>query len=476
MSFRCVAFDLGAESGRALLADISADRLAFEELHRFPNTPVSLPTGLYWNTLGLFQNIVHGLREAGRASSRLDGIGIDTWGVDFGLLGADGALIDNPRCYRDPRTTGVPERVFRLVARAEIFRHTGIQFMELNSLYQLHAVKENAPWLLENAATLLFMPDLLNYLLTGVKRAEVTIASTSQFYDPSEQRFAAELLEQLGLPTHLLPELIEPGCRVGALRSEIASECGLDSATPVLATASHDTAAAVAAVPAECDSGWCYISSGTWSLMGVELDRPLIGAAALAANFTNEAGVGRTIRFLKNIPGLWVLQECRRAWAREGREYTYEELTGMAAAAEPSDTVLDLDRFISPGRHPERILAYCRETGQQPPRDHASICRTILYSLAVRYAEVLRTLEGLTGKPIGVIHIVGGGSRNRFLNQLTADVTGRRVVAGPVEATGIGNALVQALGAGQIASLGEVRALVRRSLPVSEFQPGSRLT
>ncbi len=471
MSFRCVAFDIGAESGRAFLADISRGSLALQELHRFPNMPVCLPTGLYWNTLGLFQNIVHGLREAGRGSARLDGIGIDTWGVDFGLLGPDGALIENPRCYRDPRTAGVPDRVFQVVPREEIFRHTGIQFMELNSLYQLYAVKLSAPWLLENAATLLFMPDLLNYLLTGVKRAEVTIASTSQFYNPSKQRFAIELLEQLGLPTHLLPELIEPGCRLGGLRKEIAGECGVDAGMPVLAAASHDTAAAVAAVPAESDSGWCYISSGTWSLMGVELERPLIDERALAANFTNEMGVGRTIRFLKNIPGLWVLQECRRTWAREGREYTYEELTAMAAAAEPSDTVLDLDRFISPGSHPERILEYCREIGQQPPRDHGSMCRTILYSLAVRYAQVLRTLEDLTGKPIGVIHIVGGGSRNRLLNQLTADVTGRRVVAGPVEATAIGNALVQALGSGQISSLGEVRALVRRSLPVSEFQP-----
>jgi rhamnulokinase len=461
MSFRCLAFDIGAESGRAMLATIDHGKLRLDELHRFANVPVQLPTGLYWNTLQLFEEMLEGLRCASRLGARLDAIGIDTWGVDFGLLGRDGALIENPRHYRDQRTHGVPEKVFEIVPREEIFRETGIQFMDLNSLYQLFAIRRGSPWLLEDAETLLFMPDLFNYFLTGVKRSEATFASTSQFYNPVRKCFATEMLERLGIPAHFLPELVDPGMCLGPLRAEIAEECGLDPATPVYTTASHDTAAAVAAVPAQGDAGWCYISSGTWSLMGVELDRPLIDEASLAANFTNEAGAGGTIRFLKNIPGLWVLQECRRVWAKEGREYSYAQLMEMAEAAAAADTVLDLDQFVSPGHHPERIREHCRMTGQRAPAGDGEMCRTILYSLAVRYQQVLHMLEDLTGRTISVIHIVGGGSRNEFLNRLTAEVTGRRVVAGPVEATAAGNALVQAIGAGAVGSLEEARAIVR---------------
>jgi rhamnulokinase len=471
VAHRYLAIDLGAESGRAILATLSNHHLELQELHRFPNVPVRLPTGLYWNTFALFHEIKQGLRAAAHATDQLDGIAIDTWGVDFGLFGADGALIDNPRQYRDPRTIGMMEQAFATVPRAEIFAQTGIQFMELNSLYQLYATARQAPQVLASAERLLFMPDLFNYFLTGAMRAERTIASTSQFYDPTQKRFASPLLQRLGISPALPAELIDPGVPLGTLLPHVAAECGLASNTPVYTTASHDTASAVAAVPADAGSHWCYISSGTWSLMGMELECPLINDASLAANFTNEVGVAGTIRLLKNIPGLWLLQECRRAWAAEGKEYTYEELTALAATAQPSKTVLDLDAFYAAGQNAEKVREHCSKTGQQAPREVGEVCRVILDSLAVRYREVLKTMEALTGRAIDVIHIVGGGSRNRLLNQLTADVTGRRVVAGPVEATAAGNALVQALGAGQLKSLDELREVVRQSFQVEEFYP-----
>jgi rhamnulokinase len=471
MSHQYLAIDLGAESGRAMLADLSGHLLKLQEVHRFPNVPVNLPTGLYWNTMGLFQEILEGLRAAGRLTARLESVAVDTWGVDFGLLGADGALIDNPRHYRDPRTVGLPEAMFATVPRAEIFAATGIQFMELNSLYQLWAVHRQSPWLLQNAKALLFMPDLFNYFLCGTIASERTIASTSQFYDPARGQFATELVSKLGIRADFLAGLVDPGKRLGAVRPRVAEACGLARETPVYTTAGHDTASAVAAVPAEGGSGWCYISSGTWSLMGMELPRPLINEASLEANFTNEVGVCGSIRFLKNIPGLWLLQECRRAWAREGKDYSYDELIAMARESEPSGAVLDLEAFQSAGQTAERVMEHCRATGQPVPGTPGSVCRAILYSLAVRYREVLGVLEELTGQRLEVIHIVGGGSRNRLLNQLTADVTGRRVVAGPSEATAVGNALVQALGAGQLGSLEELRQVVRESFAVEEFPP-----
>jgi rhamnulokinase len=421
--------------------------------------------------MGLFQEMLEGLRAAGRLTARLESVAVDTWGVDFGLLGADGALIDNPRHYRDPRTAGLAQEMFAKVPRAEIFAATGIQFMELNSLYQLWAVHRQSPWLLRNAKALLFMPDLFNYFLCGTMASERTIASTSQFYDPARGRFATELLEKLEMPTGFLADLVDPGQRLGAVRPAVAEACGLARETPVYTTAGHDTASAVAAVPAEGGSGWCYISSGTWSLMGMELGRPLINEASLAANFTNEVGVCGSVRFLKNIPGLWLLQECRRAWAREGKDYSYDELIAMARESEPSGAVLDLEAFQSAGQSAERVMEYCRATGQPVPGTPGAVCRVILYSLAVRYREVLGVLEELTGQRLDMIHIVGGGSRNRLLNQLTADVTGRRVVAGPSEATAAGNALVQALGAGQLGSLEELRQVVRESFAVEEFLP-----
>jgi rhamnulokinase len=453
-----------------MLASVADRRIELTELHRFPNTPVQLPTGLYWDTLRLFHDICEGIRAAAKGTDELDGIAIDTWGVDFGLLASDGELLHLPRHYRDERTRGAMEQVFARVPRAEIFRQTGIQFMQINSLYQLWIMHRDSPDLVKSASKLLFMPDLFNYFLTGAFVSERTVASTSQFYNPVKRCFATEMLRKLGITSGFFAELIEPGSELGPVLPYAADRCGLTHDTTVFTTGSHDTASAVAAVPATGDN-WCYISSGTWSLMGVETGAPIINESSLESNFTNEVGVAGTIRFLKNIPGLWVLQECKRAWAKTGQDYSYAELTERAAAAKPTETIIDLDEFVSPGNHPERICEYCRRTGQEVPQDVGAISRVVLQSLAERYKKVLLLLENLTGKSIEVIHIVGGGSRNRLLNQFAADRTGRRVVAGPAEATAAGNALTQAMGNGQVSSLEELRAVVRNSFELEEFRP-----
>ncbi len=468
---RFLAIDLGAESGRAILGTLDNGRLALEELHRFPNTPVRLPTGLYWDTLRLFHEIRHALTICGREKRlALNGIGIDTWGVDFGLLGSDGALVDNPRHYRDPRNNGMLEKTFAVVPPEEIFRETGIQFMQLNTLCQVHAMRLDRSPALDVATQLLFMPDLFNYWLTGETRAEVSIASTSQFYNPVKKQWATGLFRRLGLPERILPEIVPSGTRLGTLLPEIVDASGLSSNVPVFATACHDTASAVAAVPAEGDD-WCYISSGTWSLMGVELDAPLINERSLALNFTNEVGAEGKIRFLKNIAGLWLLQECRRAWALAGHEYSYEELSTLARDAPPARALIDPDVFPEPDRMPERIAEYCRTRGGEVPDQPAGMTRIILESLAATYRKVLDNLETLLGRRIDRIHIVGGGSRNQLLNQLAANSTGRTVIAGPAEATAAGNILVQAIGAGAVSGLEEARQIVGRSFPLQTYQP-----
>jgi rhamnulokinase len=468
-----LAFDLGAESGRAMLGSILDGLLSLEELHRFPNSPVRLPTGLYWDTLRLFHEIRQGLAAAGRERGlTLDGIGIDTWGVDLALLASDGALVDNPRHYRDSRNNGIIEKTFAAVPREEIFARTGLQFMQFNTLFQLYGMKLAGAPALRCAHTFLMIPDLFNYWLTGVIRSELSIASTSQMYDPLGKRWATELLERLGLPTAILPEIVPPGTLLGPLLPEVANEAGLPPA-PVYATCCHDTASAVAAVPA-CGEDWCYISSGTWSLMGVELNRPVINERSLALNFTNELGAGGTVRFLKNIAGMWLIQECRRAWAAAGREYAYEELARLAAAAPPFTSIIDPDAFLEPGRMPEKIADYCRSTGQPVPPEPAAMCRAILESLALRYRQVLESLESLLGRRLETIHIVGGGSRNQLLNQFVADATGCTVVAGPAEATAAGNVLIQAVGSGALSGLAEAREMVRRSFPLTTFEPRTR--
>jgi len=465
-----LAIDLGAESGRAMLGTIAGGKLVLEELHRFPNTPVRVPTGLYWDTFRLFHEILEGLRIAGRERKlKLDGIGIDTWGVDFGLLGADGALVDNPRHYRDARNNGMMERAYSMVPKAEIFAHTGLQFMQFNSIFQLLATKLAGSPALGATNRLLFMPDLFNYWLTGVAKSELTIASTSQFYNPAKKRWATELLDQFGLPASILAEIVPPGTLLGPVLAEVAEATGIGD-VPVYATACHDTAAAVAAVPAE-GGDWCYISSGTWSLMGLELDEPVINDQVLELTLTNEIGAEGKVRLLKNIAGLWLLQECRRAWALAGREYSYAELAALAADARPFAAIIRPDAFLEPGGLPERIAAYCVQTGQAAPAEPGEMSRAILESLALRYRQVLESLETLVGRRINVIHIVGGGSKNQLLNQFVADATGRTVVAGPSEATAAGNILVQAMGAGMLSGLKEAREVVKRSFEVTVLEP-----
>jgi len=465
-----LACDLGAESGRAILGSVSGGGLVLEELHRFANVPVRTPAGLYWDVFRLFQEIQEGLAVVGRERKlALAGIGVDTWGVDFGLVAHDGSLAASPMHYRDSRTDGMLEKTFAVVPRAEIFAETGVQFMQLNTLYQLHAMKLSGDPALDAAETLLFMPDLFNYWLTGRRASESTIASTSQFYNPAGKRWASGLLERLGLRAGLLPPIVLPGTALGSLLPRVGDAAGVGEA-PVFATASHDTASAVAAVPAQ-GQDWCYISSGTWSLMGVELEAPVINERSLELNFTNEVGAESRIRFLKNIAGLWLLQECRRAWRDGGRDYTYADLARMASDAAPFRAVINPDAFLHPGDMPAKIAAFCRATGQEPPETPAEFCRAILESLALRYRQVLESLEGLLGRSIGVIHIVGGGSRNELLNRFVADCTRRIVVAGPSEATAAGNVLVQMIGAGDLAGLDEARELVRRSFAPVVVEP-----
>jgi len=470
-----LAFDLGAESGRAVLGSLTGDTLALSTLCRFANGPVRVMGSYYWDALRLYQELVDSLslyrREQGQV---LDGIGLDTWGVDFALLGPDDQLLGNPRHYRDPRTEGMLDAAFGVVPREVIFDQTGIQFMEINTLYQLLAMRRQGDRTLGVARTLLMMPDLFNYWLTGAKTCEFTDATTTQCFNPRTGDWAWDLLRRLDLPTDIFLPVVQPGTTIGLLRDDITDEAGLDT-VPVLAPACHDTGSAVAAVPAEGDD-FCYISSGTWSLMGVEVREPVITPESLAYNFTNEGGVCGTYRLLKNIMGLWLVQECRRTWAAEGQEYSYDDLTRLASEAPAFGPLVDPDahEFLRPGDMPARIGEFCCATDQSIPETHGAIVRTALESLALKYRWVLERLEAMLGRRLSTIHIVGGGSQNRLLCQLAADATQRPVLAGPVEATAAGNVLMQALARGRIGSLAEARRVVRRSFDVVHYAPRAR--
>ena len=467
-----LAFDLGAESGRAVVGRLEGQKLSLEEVHRFANGPVRVLDSLHWDVLGLWREILHGLGLAQRAwGKELASTGLDTWGVDYGLLAADDTLLGQPYHYRDRRTDGMMEEAFRRVPRAEIYAQTGIQFMQLNTLYQLLAMARAGSPVLAVAETLLNMPDLFNFWLSGNKASEYTIATTTQCYDTRADRWATRLLESLGLPTRIFGQVVRPGTVLGPLRATVAEETGA-AGLPVVAVGGHDTASAVAAVPAS-GRDYIYLSSGTWSLMGVEVERPVINEKTLAYDLTNEGGVCGTIRLLKNIMGLWLVQECRREWARQGDALSYDELTRLAAEAPAFGPIVAPGdaRFLPPGDMPGRIQAFCRETGQRVPQTRGEIVRTALESLALEYRRVAGMLEEVVGRRLGVLHVVGGGAQNRMLNQLAADATGRPVVAGPVEATAIGNVLVQALAVGRIGSLAEGRALVRGSFQVTTYEP-----
>ena len=467
-----LAFDLGAESGRAMLGTLAGGKLSLEDKHRFANPCGKMNGRLCWDLLGQWQELKTGLRKAAAGLTKpLDGIGVDTWGVDFGFVGRDGQILGNPSMYRDSRTDGIIERTCNRVPRREIFEATGLQFLQFNSLFQLVAMRETDSPLLDMAEAILFMPDLFNYLFTGKKANEFSIVSTSQMYDPRKKAWAIDLLKKLDIPAKMLGKIIPSGTVLGPLSKDVAEECGV-GAVPVIAPGTHDTASAVAAVPAE-GNDWCYISSGTWSLMGVELDEPVINDKCIQYNYTNEGGVEGKIRLLKNIMGMWPLQECRRQWAREGKEYTYAQLTKMASEAGSFAALLNLDYhpFLSPGDMPNKIEQFCRETKQKPPAGHPQVVRAILESLALSYRKTLEGLEDIVGRKIAVIHIVGGGAQNELLNQMTADACGRAVVAGPFEATAMGNLLTQAMAVGQCGGLAELRKIVRASFDVKRYEP-----
>lgn len=465
------AVDLGAESGRVMLGFFNDKRLQLKEVHRFPNGGVRLGENLHWDVLRLWSEIKAGLSHAGKQSGGLRSIGLDTWGVDFGLLDSNDTLIGNPYHYRDARTNGVLDAVFAKVPRDEVYAQTGIQFMQINSLYQLFTLVESHDPFLSIAKTFLNMPDLFNFFLTGVKANEFSISTTTQCYNPVERGWASRLLTDLNIPTHIFGELVDPGTLLGTLRSSLAEELDLPG-TSVIASAGHDTASAIAAVPAS-SSDYIYLSSGTWSLMGVELDNPIITAESLIANMTNEGGAGNKIRFLKNITGLWLVQECRRRWAQQGNQYSYAELTNMAADASVSGPLIvpGDNKFLAPDDMPTAIQAYCRDTGQAVPEGKGAIIRCVLESLALEYRWVAEQIDHLTGKQYPVIHMIGGGTHNKLLNQLAANATGRSVIAGPVEATAIGNILIQAIAMGEISSLAEGRVIVKDSFDVETYEP-----
>ena len=466
-----MALDLGAESGRAMLGRFDGTRLVLEELHRFRNIPVRLDTHLHWDFPRLFDE---GLTGMLKAAPDVDSLGVDAWGVDFGLLDAHGELLGNPVHYRDRRTEGMIEAAFQRVPRDELYRRTGIQFLPINTVFQLLSMVLDGDPRLEVADSLLLIPDLFHHYLSGRTACEFTNATTTQCYDPNRQSWATDLLARLGVPSGIFKEVVPPGTVLGPLTPEMAKETGLPRAR-VVATATHDTGSAVAAVPFADGVQAAYISSGTWSLVGLEVGRPVISDATLKANITNEGGVAGTYRLLKNVMGLWLVQECRRRWSQEGEAWTYEELITLAEKASPFTAFIDPDdeRFLRPGDIPAQVRIACRETGQPEPTDPGQLIRVILESLALKYRVVLRQLEAATGARVDVIHTVGGGAQNQLLCQMTADATGRALLAGPVEATAIGNLMIQAIALGELGSLRDARAVIRNSFPVEEHEPGS---
>lgn len=465
-----VAIDLGAESGRALLGRFDGRRVSLEEIHRFPNVPVRVGGGLYWDVLRIFGEVKTGLAKAGTEAD-LTSVAVDSWGADFALLDRDGELLSNPRNYRDPRTDGMMEKAFGLVPKEEIYEKTGIQFMQLNTLYQLLATRGSP--LLEAAETLLMIPDLINYWLTGEKAGEFTNATTTQLYDLEAGNWARDLAGEMGIPGRIFPRIVPPAARLGPMLPDVVDETGIAGGPAVVTAASHDTASAVVAVPA-ADEDFAYVSSGTWSLAGVETPKPVVTPEALAANFTNEGGLGGRTRFLKNVMGLWLLQECRKTWARGGHDLSYEELERMATEVSPFGPLVDPDHpsFFAPGDMPSRIRRFCEKTGQVAPGGPAETARCVFESLALKYRYVIEQAGNLTGRQVRTIHVVGGGSRNSLLCRLTADATRLPVLAGPVEATALGNVMVQALAGGLVGSLEEIRALVRLSVEPRVYEPG----
>jgi rhamnulokinase len=463
-----LAFDFGAESGRAVLGHLQSGILTTEEVHRFPNEPVEYGGSLHWDVARLWFEVRKALSSLEK--QELAGIGVDAWGVDYALLGERGELLQNPYHYRDRRTQGAMEEVFRKVAKEEIYQVTGIQFMPINTLYQLWAAQRDTPSIVGSAKHLVTIPDLFNYWLTGNAVCELTNATTTQMVDPVHRTWAFDLMQRLGLRSELPAPIVEPGAVVGTLQTNISQTSAL-SGTPVIAPACHDTGSAVAAISAR--DGTAFLSSGTWSLLGTELDAPVITLEALRLNFTNEGGVNGTTRLLKNVMGLWMLQECRRSWSAQGHSFDYSDLTKMASNEPEFMHLVDPDdeSFLRSTDMPAAIVEFCKKTHQPAPSSPGAFGRCVLESLAMKYRFVLRSLEQLCGRGMEQIRVIGGGSKNRLLNQFTADATGRRVVAGPAEATALGNIAIQILATGSASSLKEVRSIVDCSFPTEVFEP-----
>lgn len=461
------AVDLGATSGRTIICSFSEKGLELEEINRFPNPLIEVGGHFYWDIYALYQSVIEGLKRVARKDIEITSIGIDTWGVDFVCVGRDGHLLRQPYSYRDPHTVGAPEALFQRIPRSRVYGATGIQVMNFNSLFQLDTLRRNGDSALEAAANILFMPDALSYLLTGEMVTEYTIASTAQLVNAQTRRLEPELLEAVGLTEQHFGRFVFPGQRVGVLTEEVQRLTGL-GAVPVIAVAGHDTASAVAAVPA-LNRNFAYLSSGTWSLMGIETDAPVINKETEELNFTNEGGVEGTIRLLKNICGMWLLERCRAAWG----ETSYPELIAEAEAAEPFRSLINPDDslFANPADMEKAIRAYCTDTRQPVPETRGQVVRCIFESLALRYRQVLENLRSLSPRPIETLHVIGGGSRNELLNRFTANATGIPVVAGPSEATAIGNVMVQAMAAGQASDMAGMRRLVHRSVPLKTYQP-----
>ncbi len=469
---KLLAFDYGASSGRAILGKFDGNKIAISEIHRFNNDPVIINSSIYWDILRLFYEMKEGIRKSiNEGNSDIAGIGVDTWGVDFGLLDSNGDILNNPYHYRDNRTEGMIEIATNYVPKEKIYNTTGIAFQKFNSIYQLLSMKEKKNPVYEKARSMLFIPDLLNYFLTGEKQSEYTIASTSQMLNIQNNMWADKLLKDIGLSNKILTEIINPGTIYGKLTKNIVDEFNIKS-IPVIAVCEHDTGSAVVAVPAS-EEKFAYISSGTWSLLGIESDVPIINNKSFNLNYTNEGGINNTFRFLKNIIGLWILQECKREWDKRGVCLDFNELLQLAEKEKPFGSLIDPDNdiFYSPGQMPDKISGYCRKTNQKIPGTKGEIVRCVLESLALKYRMAVTELEEIIGYSISIIHIVGGGSQNTMLNQFTANSTGKRVITGPVEATAIGNLMVQLLALGEVNSLKDVRTIIKSSFFIEQYEP-----
>lgn len=470
MTKRVLAFDFGASSGRAIIGCFDGDKITLEEVHRFSNDPVSVGGTVYWDVLRLFYEIKQGIIKA-KIAGGFDSIGIDTWGVDFGLIDSEGKLMENPVHYRDARTVGLVDEAFKTMPKEKLYGITGIQFMELNTLFQLISLKKYRPWMLERADKMLFMPDLFGYMLTGKMCAEYSIASTSQLIDLDKKTWSREILDAFGIKESVFAPLVQPGTVLGELSKEVCEECGVDP-VPVISVCGHDTQSAITSVPCE-DGDFAFLSSGTWSLFGTELDKPIVNETSMNINITNEGGFDGSTGFLKNIIGLWLIQESRRQWKREGKEYSYADLEKLALAAEPFKCFIDPDapEFVPHGNIPERVREFCRKTGQYVPETVGEIMRCIYESLAMKYRLTFEKLRECTERDYPVIHVIGGGTKDGLLCQMTANSCDRTVKAGPIEATVMGNVAVQLMSDGSVKNIGQARKIVADSSELKTFEP-----